>query len=107
MRHLTPHQLQQWLADATRENPLLLDVREVWETAICSLPQCLHIPMLSVTERQDELPRERSIVVICHHGARSMQVASFLDRNGFVDIYNLSGGLAAWAEEIDPSMDTY
>src|SRR5690606_23838800 len=55
VRHLTPHELQQWLSDATREDPLLLDVREAWETALYSLPHCLHIPMQNVAERQDEL----------------------------------------------------
>lgn len=107
MQQITARELQEWLADGSRDNPLLLDVRESWEVEICCLPECVHIPMFSVPDRHSELMPEREIVVVCHRGARSMQVADFLDRNGFAKVYNLTGGVAAWAEEVDPSMATY
>ena len=46
-------------------------------------------------------------VVICHHGGRSMQVAMFLEKQGFKRVHNLAGGLDAWARSVDPSMPTY
>jgi Rhodanese-related sulfurtransferase len=63
--------------------------------------------MNSVPGRRDELQSDRETVVVCHHGGRSMQVASFLERNGFTNVYNLSGGVDAWAREVDPTMATY
>ena len=54
-----------------------------------------------------ELDRERPIVCICHHGARSLQVAHFLERQGFPEVINLTGGIHAWSTEVDPSVPTY
>ena len=54
-----------------------------------------------------ELDPDAATVVVCHHGVRSFQVALFLERNGFASVYNLSGGVAAWAECVDPSMPRY
>lgn len=86
---------------------LLLDVREDHELEISRLPQALHIPMGQVPGRLDELARDRPLVVMCRSGGRSAQVAQFLERNGFDDVYNLAGGINAWAEEVDPSLDVY
>lgn len=107
MQQITPKQLQEWLADPARERPVLLDVREDWEQAICCLPDSVCISMNSIPNRHQELQPERDTVVICHRGGRSMQVAAFLTQNGFSKIYNLSGGMEAWAREVDPSMATY
>ena len=107
MQQITPKQLQEWLADPTRERPVLLDVREDWEQEICCLPESVRIPMNSIPNRHQELQQGRETVVVCHHGGRSMQVASFLIQNGFSKIYNLSGGVDAWAREVDPTMATY
>jgi len=54
-----------------------------------------------------ELDEERPTVVICHHGMRSYQVGAFLERQGFADIYNLEGGVAAWADAVEPAMARY
>lgn len=99
--------LHEWLADKKRAAPLIVDVRESWEHAICKLPDAQLVPMQQVPARIDELPRERDIVVVCHHGMRSYQVAEFLAGEGFTRLYNLSGGIAAWAEEVDPEMAQY
>jgi rhodanese-related sulfurtransferase len=90
------------------EAPLLLDVREDWEAQICQLPGSLHIPMREIPARLSELVHAgKPIVCYCHHGVRSMQVAMFLEHHGVSDVYNLVGGINAWAREQDPSCPTY
>ena len=107
MKQLRVQELAQWLADSKRERPLLLDVREDWECELCRIDGSQHIPMHLVPMRCDELPPEQDIVVICHHGGRSMQVAMFLERKGYDSVFNLMGGVDAWAGEIDPGMRRY
>jgi rhodanese-related sulfurtransferase len=99
--------LQAWLADDRRAKPLIVDVRESWEHAICKLPDASLIPMQQIPARIDELPRDRDIVVVCHHGMRSYQVAEFLTGAGFTRLYNLAGGIAAWSTEVDPQVPQY
>jgi rhodanese-related sulfurtransferase len=60
-----------------------------------------------VVEQSQHLDASRPIVCVCHHGMRSMQVAAFLARRGFDDVWNLTGGIDAWAREVDPSCPTY
>ena len=107
MEQLTPADLKRWLDDPARAKPVLLDVREPWEVAICALPGARHVPMNAIPARAAELDPAAETVVICHHGARSFQVGLFLERRGFGRIYNLFGGVDAWARSIDPSMATY
>jgi rhodanese-related sulfurtransferase len=107
MRHFSPKELHQYLQKKSDAPPLLLDVREPWEFDICKLPDAQLLPMRDIPLRVHELAREQEIVVICHHGVRSLQVAYFLEHAGFTDIINLSGGMAAWAREIEPAMPTY
>jgi len=99
--------LREWLADNARAMPLILDVREPWENAICNLPDAQLLPMQEIPSRWNELPRDRDIVVLCHHGLRSLQVANYLQSMGLGRLYNLSGGIAAWAEHVDPAMARY
>jgi len=107
MQTLTAPDLATWLADASRQPPVLLDVREVREYDICHLANATLIPMNTVPARIDELDPQAEIVCICHHGGRSMQVAAFLERNGFSKISNLTGGVHAWSQQVDPAMPTY
>ena len=95
------------LSDAAAGKPLLLDVREPWEFQICRLPGSLLMPMQTVPARHTELDADADTVVICHHGARSLQAALFLERAGFARLYNLSGGLDAWARTVESSMPVY
>ncbi|GAI20520.1 unnamed protein product, partial [marine sediment metagenome] len=90
-----------------RPQSVLLDVREGWEVQTCAMPGITHIPMGQIPARAGELDEDADIVCICHHGARSMQVASFLERQGFAKVYNLTGGVHAWAEQVDPAMPKY
>lgn len=107
MQYMTAPQLAEWIADASRPKPVLLDVREPWEYQTCHIDGALLIPMNTVPARQQELDPDAPIVCICHHGARSMQVAAFLERNGFTQVTNLTGGVHAWARQVDRTMPTY
>ncbi len=107
MQQLRAPELAAWLADESRPKPVLLDVREPWEIELCQLAGSQHIPMHLIPMRCEEIDPEREVVVICHHGGRSMQVAMFLERKGFASVYNLTGGVEAWACEVDPSMCRY
>jgi rhodanese-related sulfurtransferase len=106
MRELSARELYVHLKEAG-EPPLLLDVREPWEFGKASIEGSQLIPMRSVPDRLQELDRNRETVVICHHGIRSRMVAHFLERQGFSNVINLSGGIAAWARDIDRHMPTY
>lgn len=107
MKQLDVRELAAWLADSGRPQPLLLDVREPDEFEFCHIGGSTHIPMHTVPLRCEEIDPEQPVVVICHHGGRSMQVAMFLERKGYDDVYNLLGGVDAWAGLIDPSMRRY
>ncbi len=87
--------------------PLLLDVRQDWETKLCRLPNAVHIPIEEIEVRTDELNPEDEIVVYCHQGVRSAAVADYLRQLGFKSVRNLAGGLDAWARGVDPGMRRY
>lgn len=84
----------------------LLDVREPFELQRAAVTGALHIPMRQVPARLAELPKERPILVLCHHGGRSQAVADWLLRQGF-RVENVAGGIDAWADEVDPSIPKY
>lgn len=113
MRQISARQLADWLEEGAapdgtqRRKPVLLDVREAWEYELCHLPGARPMPMHTVPLRLGELDADADVVVICHHGARSMQVAMFLEHNGFASIHNLAGGVDAWARDVDPAMRKY
>jgi rhodanese-related sulfurtransferase len=107
MKPITPGQLAAWLADAGREQPLLLDVREPWEYEKARIEGSQLVPMGEIQARYGELDPKREVVAICHHGGRSMQVALFLEKNGFANVHNLSGGMDAWSTTVDPSVPRY
>ncbi|TWU25397.1 putative adenylyltransferase/sulfurtransferase MoeZ [Novipirellula galeiformis] len=97
-------ELKQMLDDGTEF--VLVDVREPHEHEICSLGGTL-IPLAELTDRQHELPTDKTIVVHCKLGGRSAQAAHQLRELGFKDVRNLRGGIDAWATQIDPSMPRY
>ena len=107
MQHLSAQQVAEWLADSSREKPVLLDVREPWEFQTCHIPGSQLIPMQSVPARQTELDPDEPVVCICHHGMRSAAVAAFLEKNGFTQVINMTGGIDAWAKQVDPTMPKY
>jgi rhodanese-related sulfurtransferase len=107
MKQITPAQLAAWMADASRPRPVLLDVREAWEHERARIAGSQLLPMGQIPARFAELDPARDIVAICHHGSRSQQVAMFLERNGFANVHNLSGGMDAWSMTVDPSVPRY
>lgn len=107
MQTITAPQLAAWLADDTRAKPILLDVREPNEYAYCHIAGAVLMPMQSVPAQMNELDEEAEIVCICHHGMRSMQVARFLEQHGYTNVLNLTGGVHAWAQQVDPDMPVY
>ena len=102
---LTPQQVQDYLKK--QPAPLLLDVREEDEVRLCALAGSLHIPMNLIPLRHNELPDDVPIIVYCHHGIRSLNVARYLAHVGFENVANLQGGIDAWARQIDPSLARY
>lgn len=86
--------------------PVVLDVREPWEREIARLTGTLDIPMNEVPARLAELPKDRDIVVMCRSGGRSSKVAEYLHRMGY-RAANLTGGILAWARDVDPAVKTY
>jgi adenylyltransferase/sulfurtransferase len=85
----------------------LIDVREPYEFDICRLPLSTLIPMSRIAGQLDRIPRDKPVVLYCHHGMRSAQVIRYLQQQGFSNLYNLSGGIESWALEVDDEMERY
>jgi len=86
---------------------VLLDVREPWEHNLCALPNSHHAPMQQIPAAISSLDPEKEVIVYCHTGVRSLHVGKFLEHNGFKNVVNLRGGIAAWARDVDPTMARY
>lgn len=110
---IRPQDLSQWLSRCPTDDglPLVLDVREPWEVQTACVRadgfELLPMPMHTVPARLNELPRQRPIACLCHHGARSAQVAHFLLNQGYENVVNIQGGIHAWTQEVDPSVPQY
>ncbi|MDH5393690.1 MAG: rhodanese-like domain-containing protein [Gammaproteobacteria bacterium] len=106
MQQFTAPELRDYLEQASNQ-PLLLDVREAWEFDICSIAGSLLIPMAKIPSKIQTLNPDQEIVVICHHGIRSANVCRYLEHQGFKHMINLSGGVQAWAQQVDNNMSVY
>jgi adenylyltransferase/sulfurtransferase len=105
MNSITPIELKQKLA--TDQNVILLDIREPYELEICSIGG-LHIPMAEVANRVSEIGTGKEVVVLCRSGKRAIAVANLLAVElGMENISILEGGILAWAEQIDNTLETY
>jgi rhodanese-related sulfurtransferase len=107
---LHPEITPQALVDQLQQSnpPLLLDVREQWEFETAHLPNSLLMPMGDVPSRAHaELDPDEPIVVLCHHGARSLNVTMWLRAQGFEQVQSLAGGIDGWSRSIDPSLPRY
>jgi len=99
-------ELQQLLASPNP--PLLLDVREQWEYDTAHIDGSKLIPMGDIPGRaHQELDEDQPIAVLCHHGARSLNVTVWLRQQGFEKAQSVAGGIDAWSRRIDPSIPTY
>jgi rhodanese-related sulfurtransferase len=107
VQELSPTEFRRRWPEANAAGVVLLDVREPQELTLAKVRHAIHIPMREVPQRLHELDPATPLVVMCHSGGRSRRVAEFLATNGFEEIYNLSGGIDAWAEQLDPSLPRY
>ncbi len=98
LKKLMTNQNGQWL---------LLDVREPWEFEFAHIESSILMPMNTVSGSLEKIDSNKSIYCLCHHGARSFQVADFLQTHGYADVYNVIGGIDAWSVEIDNSIARY
>ena len=91
-----------------REEFILLDVRESWEFETASMSGAKLIPMGDIPFRaHQELDPEDHIVVVCHHGVRSMNVTAWLRQQGFEKAQSMRGGIDGWARTVDPKVSLY
>ena len=97
----------QGLLTSGRDDVLLLDVREPEEQALAGVAGALCIPMELLWGRLAEIPREKQVLVLCHHGIRSWHVAHALLAHGWPRVANVAGGIDRWSAEADPSIPRY
>jgi rhodanese-related sulfurtransferase len=105
MQEMNVKQLAERINSGTA--PALIDVREPNEYAYARLPGAVLKPLGGFRQWVQELDRDQEYVLYCHTGARSWQAAYLLERMGFQNVYNLSGGIEAWSIHVDPSVPRY
>lgn len=102
-REITPEELKAWKEQGVAHQ--IIDVREIHEVSVSNIGG-LHIPMAFCLSRRDEIRQDVPVVLHCRTGARSSAVMSALiQKAGYTNLYNLKGGIAGWAQAIDPTMD--
>jgi adenylyltransferase/sulfurtransferase len=95
------------LLETQPDRVILIDVRESYEVAICRIEGAEHVPMRQIPEQVGALPKDKHLLIHCHHGGRSLRVTEFLRSRGYERTSNLAGGIEAWAERIEPGMARY
>ncbi len=105
LEEITPTELRAMLEKSTR--PLVLDVRNPEEIAICRIAGSTVIPLPELPDRLAELDRSSAIVVHCKSGVRSAKAIALLQAAGFSRLKNLRGGILAWIKDVDPSLPSY
>jgi len=111
IEQVRPSELTTWI-QSHGADAIVLDVREHAELNAASVTpeegfELVHIPMNEIPGRLGQLDPGRAVAVLCHHGARSMRVAMFLQAHGFDTVANIAGGIDAWSQELDPSVPRY
>ena len=91
------------------KNPLIqfLDVREPEEVEIGHISKTLHIPLNFIPYSLKKIPKDKTLIVYCHHGMRSLKAVEYLKAKGFDNVVNLGGGIHEWSTKIDPTIPTY
>lgn len=105
VKEVSPQELQSLLS--TDHEYVLLDVRQPWEFNICHLSDSINIPLGDLDKASTQLPDDKDLVTICHHGVRSKQAAILLEQCGYQNVISLQGGIDAWARDINPTMERY
>jgi len=105
MKTISPSELKQWIDN--KEDFQLIDVRERYEYEISNLSGQL-IPMQYLSEKLDEIATDKKVVIMCRSGARSGNAVQHLEtHHGFDNLYNLTGGILAYSDEIDSTITKY
>ena len=110
---MTPAELSERLAGGDPvqvidvHEPEIGEIGAPLEHEIASLPFAVLVPLSTLPARVEELRRDEPVVVVCHHGIRSASACSWLVREGFADVTNLSGGIDAWSTDVDPGVPRY
>jgi rhodanese-related sulfurtransferase len=104
MKEITVQELKQ--LQEKKADFQLIDVREEHELEICEIGG-EHIPMGDVMDNLDRISSDKQVVIMCRSGARSGSICRALEAEGFDNVYNLKGGILAWADEIDSSITKY
>ena len=95
------------LLDEKPDSVALIDVREPHEVALCRIEGAQHIPMRQIPEHVGALPKDKHLLIHCHHGGRSLRVTEYLRLNGYSAVSNVAGGIDAWSLVIDPTVPRY
>jgi rhodanese-related sulfurtransferase len=101
----TPEQIHRRLLAG--EDLLLVDVREPEEVAVAALRDALICPLSRATEWIDRLPKERPLILFCHHGIRSLHAAAALADRGHRNLTNMTGGIDLWSTQVDATVPRY
>jgi len=104
IQDLTPKEFKDYLVD---NEVTLVDVREQWEFDICQIKGAILMPLGEISKSYINLNMDSNIALYCHSGIRSMHVADFLLSKGFQSLANLQGGIDAWAQKIDTTVERY
>ena len=104
IKNLTPKEFKDYLVD---DKVILVDVRDQWEFDICQIKGAILIPMGEIAISYENRVKDSKIALYCHSGIRSMHVADFLLSKDFESVANLQGGIDAWAQEIDTTVERY
>jgi len=104
IQDLTPKEFKDYLVG---DEVILVDVREQWEFDICQIKGAILMPLGEIAMTYVNLNKDSKIALYCHSGIRSMHVADFLLSQGFQSLANLQGGIDAWAQEIDTTLERY
>lgn len=106
---ISPIELQELLLSPAPKAIRLIDVREEDEFAICQIDGAELMPLAQLAEQAPLrlMDKDKPIVVYCHHGMRSSHAAHVMCHLGYKEVYNLTGGIEAWAEQVDPQMRRY
>ena len=104
MKEITVQELKQKLDNS--EDFQLIDVREPFEYEICNLDGEL-IPMGIILKETEKISKDKTVIIHCKSGGRSGAIVNELEKIGFTNLYNLKGGILAYAREIDPSLTSY
>ena len=97
----------QLIKNLDKSDFVIIDIRESYERDICKI-KSIHIPMAEILKRVDEIPRDKSVVIYCKSGNRAQVLVNFLEKeNNFSNLFVLEGGIMAWIDNIDKTLEKY